>query len=506
MRIAFVASVLLLTGGLAAAAAGQSIAADLNSGPSTAPRTPISFDLSALDKTVDPCVDFYQYACGNWLKKNPIPPTETRWGRFNELGERNQYLLWEELKAAAEHPVGPLQVKYGNLYAACMDTPTVDRLGAKPITPQLEAIDAWTDKKKLAQLDVTLATRFGGGGFLAVGVGQDQKDSTRQILQTGQGGLTLPDRDYYLSQEPRYVEIRDQYRDHMVRMFQLLGDDEQKSSTEANDILRIETALAQGSMDRTEMRDPAKRYHIMTVAQVQALSPDFDWAAYLKGIGVGAAPSLNVSSPDFVKTVNAELEAETLPALRAYLRWHALHAAAPYLAKPYVDQDFAFFQQTLAGQKEPQPRWKLCTRLTDRALGEAVGQDWVKKNFPPSAKANMEQLVAALKKALDEDIQTLPWMSDQTKAEAEKKLAAFRQKIGYPEHWRDYSALEIKRDDLIGDVSRNAIFERKLQPPQARQARRRNRVGHDPAHRQRLLQPAAERHQLPRRHPAAPLL
>ena len=459
MRIASAASLILLTGSLAAAA-GQSLATDVTSGPAAAPKRPISFDLSAIDKTADPCVDFYQYACGNWVKQNPIPPTETRWSRFNELGERNQYLLWEELKAAAEHPQGPLQTKYGNLYAACMDTAPIDKLGAKPITPELQVIDTWTDKKKLAQLDVTLATRFGGGGFLGVGVGQDQKDSTRQILQTGQGGLTLPDRDYYLSTEPRYAKIRDQYRDHMVRMFQLLGDDEQKSSQEANDVLRIETALAQGSMDRTEMRDPAKRYHIMTVAQTQALSPDFAWATYLDGIGVGSATTLNVSSPEFVKTVNTELETENLPALRAYLRWHVLHSAAPYLAKPYVDEDFAFFQQTLAGQKEQQPRWKLCTRLTDRALGEAVGQDWVKKNFPPDAKANMEQLVAALKKALDEDIQTLPWMSDQTKAEAEKKLAAFRQKIGYPEHWRDYSALTIKRDDLIGDADRISIYER----------------------------------------------
>ena len=461
MRIASVASALLLSGGLFAGfASAQNLAPDIDSGPATAPKKPISFDLSSIDKTADPCTDFYQYACGNWMKNNPIPPTETRWGRFNELGERNQYLLYQELKTAAEHPVGPLQVKYGNMYAACMDTATVDKLGAKPIAPELAAIDTWTDKKKLAQLDVTLGNRFGSGGFLGVGVGQDQKDSTMQILQTGQGGLTLPDRDYYLSQEARYVTIRAQYVDHVTKMFVLLGDPQEKAAAEAADVMRIETALAQGSMDRVEMRDPAKRYHILTIAQAQELSPDFDWAAYLNGIGVGSAKTLNVSSPGFVKTVNAEIEAEPLPALRAYLRWHALHGAADYLSQPYVDENFNFFQKTLNGQKEEQPRWKRCTRLTDRVLGEAVGQDWVKKNFPPEAKANMEQLVAALKKALDEDIQTLPWMSDQTKAEAEKKLAAFRQKIGYPEHWRDYSKLEIKRDDFVGDVERDAIYER----------------------------------------------
>ncbi len=443
------------------AASAQDVVSGVDAGPGVVPKKPISFDLSSLDRTADPCTDFYQYACGNWLKNNPIPATESRWGRFNELGERNSYLLNQELTAAAAHPVGPLQVKYGNLYAACMDTTLTDKLGAKPIAPELAAIDAWDDKKKLAQLDVLLDNRFGRPGFILVGVGQDQKDSSKQILQTGQGGLALPDRDYYLSTDARYMTIRAQYLEHVTKMFMLLGDSQEKAAAEAASVLRIETALAQGSMDRVEMRDPAKRYHILTVAQVQELSPDFDWSAYLAGIGVGKAGTLNVSAPGFVKTVNAEVETESLPALRSYLRWRTVHGAAEFLSQPFVDENFNFFQMTLAGQKEQQPRWKRCTRLTDRALGEAVGQDWVKKNFPPEAKANMEQLVAALKKALDEDIQSLPWMSAETKVEAEKKLAAFRQKIGYPEHWRDYSALEIKRDDLLGDAERSNLFERK---------------------------------------------
>ena len=213
-------------------------------------------------------------------------------------------------------------------------------------------------------------------------------------------------------------------------------------------------------MGRVEMRDPAARYHIMTIEQLQALSPDFDWHVLLDGIGVGQAKTLNVSSPGFIKTVNTVIDTESLGALQTYMKWHVLHGAAANLAKPFADENFKFFNMTLNGQKEQQPRWKRCTRMTDGALGEAVGQDWVKENFPPAAKDNMEKLVKALEKALGEDIQTLPWMSDATKVEAEKKLAAFRDKIGYPEHWRDYSKLIVKRDDLLGNLERNGIFER----------------------------------------------
>ena len=429
-------------------------------GPSAAPKKPISFDLNAIDKSADPCVDFYQYSCGNWNKSNPIPSDQVRWGRFNELADRNNYLLYTDLKKAADAPKTPLQHKYGDFFAACMNTEEVDKLGAKPLQPELATVAGLKSTKDLAALNVELSKRFGGGELLGVGVQQDQKDASKQILGTGQGGLTLPDRDYYLNPAPRFAKLRDGYVDNMKATFVLLGDSPEVAATEAAAVMKIETALAQGSMDRVKMRDPANRYHVMTVAEVQTLTPDYNWKTYLDGIGMGSATTLNVMSPDFEKTVNTELDSESLDSWKSYLRWHAVHGAAPLLSTPFEQANFDFFNKTLNGQEAEQPRWKRCTRLTDGALGEAVGQDWVRENFPPDAKANMEKLVKALETALGQDIQQLSWMSPDTKAQAELKLAAITDKIGYPQHWRDYSKLTVKRDDLLGDTERSSVFER----------------------------------------------
>jgi putative endopeptidase len=420
-----------------------------------------SFDPAAMDTSVDPCTDFYHYACGNWVKNNPIPSDQVRWARsFSQVAERNRYLLWKDLDQAATDPKSPLQKQYGDFFAACMDTATIDKKGIDPIKPSWAEIARLNNAKEIPNLLAELENQGTPDGFFEFGVGQDAKDSSRQIAELYQGGISLPDRDYYLDNDKHYADIRAKYVAHVTKMFTLAGDTSDQAAKEAAAVMEIETAMAKASMSRTELRNPDNRYHIYTVADLEKLTPDFDWSVYFTRSGIGHFDTLNVGTPDFFKSLNGLLESESLDKWKSYLRWHVLHGQARELSSAFFDANFDFFSRTLAGQQEPQPRWKQCTSMTDNALGEAVGQDWVKQNFPPAAKQRMDKLVADLEKSLGDDIKTLPWMSEATRQAAEQKLSMIRNNIGYPEKWRDYSSVKVSRGDLIGNLHHSSVYER----------------------------------------------
>ena len=463
MRLLPIACLALILAPVAAVA--QSAQPAANAQPAASKPAPppdvMSFDANAIDKTVDPCEDFYQYSCGNWLKNNAIPSDQTRWVRsFSVLAQRNQYLLWKDLDAAATSPKSALQKQYGDYYASCMDTATIDKLGAEPIQPAWKLIAGLTSAKGLPALMAKLENQGSPDGFFEFGVGIDAKDSTKQIIEIYQGGTSLPDRDYYLVDNPHFAEIRAQYIEHMKKMFVLAGDTAEQAAKEAAAVMQIETAMAKSYLSRTELRDPQKTYHIYTVADLQKMTPNYQWQSYIGKIKIGHFDTLNVATPEYFKALNGLLTSESLDAWKSYLRWQSLHGAASHLAKPFFDENFAFFSHTLSGQAEPMPRWRQCTVASDRALGEAVGQDWVKENFPPAAKASMDKLVAGLEKALGEDIKDLDWMTDATKKAAEEKLSLFRNKIGYPEKWKDYSTIKVNRAQYAANSAHAALWAR----------------------------------------------
>jgi putative endopeptidase len=437
-----------------------SLGAVLAQTPSQPNATPIPFDLGAIDKSADPCVNFYQYACGSWVKNNPIPADQATWGRFNELQERNLAILHEILEEAAKPAAGRDAVtqKTGDFYAACMDEKGIDAKGLTPLNPELERIRAMKDKAELAG-EIARLHGMGVAALFEFNSGQDFKDSTAVIAQFDQGGLGLPEREYYLRTDPASVELRNKYIAHVKRMFELAGEKSEQATADAATVMKIETALAKGSLDLVSRRDPEKVYHKIGKRELAALGPAFHWTEYFTGTAAPSFQNINVAYPEFVKALNAEIESASLADWKTYLTWHVVHSKARMLPTPFVDENFNFFAKTLAGVEELRPRWKRCVDMTDSQLGEALGQKYVERAFGGDSKARTLKMVAALEKALGQDIQTLSWMTPATKQQALIKLKGIANKIGYPDRWRDYSGVVVKRDDMMGNWERADQFE-----------------------------------------------
>jgi len=435
-----------------------------NRQPTTATKSPLfgphGFDVTGMDRTVNACDDFYRFAVGKWRDTHPLPAQFSRYGRFEEVSERNRDVLHsildEAAAAAPTAPKGSAQQKIGDFYAACMNETAIDQAGVTPIQPELDRIIAITDRNSLLA-EVTRLHDMGYAPLFRVGGQNDFKNSKMIIASVGTGQLGLPDRDYYLRDDERFKAIRSQYIDHVARMLSLAGEDATQASADADRILQLETKLAQAEMSRVEMRNPENRYHMMPVTQLASTAPIVDWNAYLNALGVNQ-PSVNVTEPKYIQTVNQLLGDVPLEDWKTYLRWNVINASAPALSKPFEEEEFNFNGRILSGQQQQQERWKRCVRATDANLGQLLGQEYVRRNFTPEAKAKMNQLIDNLVAALREDIPTLSWMSPETKQAALTKLSAFQRKIGYPDKWRDYASLGISRDSYANDVLASRRF------------------------------------------------
>jgi predicted metalloendopeptidase len=404
-------------------------------------------------------VDFYQYACGNWIKNTEIPADQPEWVSFIELDERNKVIEREILEKAAVDSTSrdPVDQKIGDFYASCMDESAVNAKGLDPLKPELARVEGAKDKKELIDM-LAHVHAAGGNALFRFYSSPDLHNADQVIAYIDQGGLTLPDRDYYIKDDPKQVEMRKHLVENVTEMFTLAGQTPAQAADSAQTVLRIETALAKASMDRTLRRDPKNRDHKMSTAEAAALGPNFALDSYFAAAKTPSFSALNVTNPEFFKQVNAVIEKEPLSAWKTYVSWHVLDAAAPWLSKPFVDTNFKL-QKALTGQDEIQARWKRCIDATDNALGEALGQKYVDLTFGADGKARMLKMVDALEASLDQDIQGLEWMGPDTKKQAKVKLEAIRNKIGYPDVWRDYSSLTIVRGDLLGNVVRANEFE-----------------------------------------------
>ena len=429
------------------------------------PYTP-SLDVPSMDKTADPCVDFYQYSCGGWMKNNPIPPDQARWSVYGKLANENMQFLWGILEDAArpDPKRTAVQQKIGDYFASCMDEAAVEKLGMQPLKPVLDEIAAirsvsqiapWLAKEHLAMQ--------GGRLMFGFGSNQDFGDASQVIGFLDAGGLGLPDRDYYLKDDKKSQETRERYVQHVANMLKLAGEPEEKAAASAQTILRMETALAKASLSRVDRRDPYKLYHKMSPAEIEALAPSLDWKGYFATSGVAQAKTINVTEPDFFKALDAQLKSESLDNWKTYLRWHAVSAKAPYLSKAFVETNFEFYSKYLRGVSQMQPRWKRCVRYVDNDLGEALGQEFVRRTFAPKTKEDTVRMTRLIEEAMLEEINQLDWMTPATKQQAIKKLNAVRNKVGYPDKWRDYSPVTVRRGDFFGNVSRATVFESRRQ-------------------------------------------
>ena len=430
-----------------------------NPASTTAPES-VRFDINLLDRKIDPCTDFYAFTCSKWMAANPIPPDQSSWGRFTELIERNRRILREILqKASVNDPTrDAVEQKIGDYYASCMDQDAINAAGIKPLQPELNRIAQMSSKQALTS-EIVFLHRAGSDALFNFGSQQDFKDANLEIAVADQGGLGLPDRDYYYKTDPKSADVRKAYLRHVERMFELIGDPGEKAVQEAKVVMEIETALAKSALDPTSRRDPSKIYHPMSRKQLASLAPGFDWKQYFSGVGMPDVSTLNVAVPDFFKQMTTVLKKTSLDDLKTYLRWHLVHTNANVLPEKFVDENFNFYSKTLRGQKELSPRWKRCVEYTDQDLGEALGQKYVDVTFGVEGKERTLKMVHALEQALQQDIQTLTWMTPATKEQALVKLHAIANKIGYPDKWRDYTTLKIVRGDALGNSQRANEFE-----------------------------------------------
>jgi len=423
-------------------------------------RPPI--DTNDMDPSIKPSEDFFLYANGGWIKRTEIPPEYSRWGSFNELIEKNNDALHaiaeKASKTKADPKTAPEQHKVGDYYGSGMDEKTIEAMRTKPLEDELKRIDAMKERGEVLKEIAHLHT-IGVNAFFNFGSGQDDKNSTMVISNCVQGGLGMPDRDYYTKTDDASKKLRDQYVDHVAKMLTLLGEPAATAKEHAQKILALETRLAEASRTRVELRDPQKNYNKMSQTDLQALTPDWTWADYFKEINLTEPGDINVHQPDFFKAANTTFASTPIDDWKTYLRWHLINGCAAELSNDFVNENFNFKETTLRGTKQIKPRWKRVVISTDQAIGEALGKLYVGENFPPEAKARALELINNLKEALSDRIKTLEWMDEPTKQEALKKLVAFTVKIGYPDKWRDYSALRVDRGPFVLNAIRAGNFE-----------------------------------------------